>query len=258
MRAQTDREAALSMARINTDLGLPHDLIPLDTMEAENNLDPLLDGVSPIVGNRNRGRFQSVNSTKISISDRTSYCPGEEDEDCLITLFKIMLTGTIPMKQKTLNSIIASYEKDEVRIRNDNGSRKYTPPARTSTSTSFLSSSVGASCPNKNKNVPSIADVKILGRNRDEAGDVNERSVEDDIVWCNGRCNGTADGPLCSTICVKLWSERVLQARKTMTVKQAIARQHHSGITLNDIKCHVTRLVLFFVFDVLQFLRTSN
>ena len=247
MRAQTDREAALSMVRMNTDLGLPHDLTPLDTMEVENNLDLLLDGVSPIGGMRNSGRIQSMNSTKISIPDRTSYCPGEEDEDCLITLFKIMLTGTIPMKQKTLNSIIASYEKDEVRIRNDNGSRKYTPPVPTSTSTSFLSSTVGASCPNKNKNVPSIADMKILGRSRDGDGDGdgNVRSVEDDIVWCNGRCNGTADGPLCSTICIKLWSERVLQARKTMTVKQAIARQHHSGIASNNVKCHVMSPELF-------------
>ena len=147
------------------------------------------------------------------------------------------------MKQKTLNGIIASYEKDEERIRNDNDSRKYIPTS-TSTSTSMLSSRVGQSY--LNKNVASSC-MKISGNDREggrgggggrgEGGggggggvrDANERCVEDDIVWCNGRCNGTADGPLCSSICIKLWSERVLQARKTMTVKQAIARQHHSG-----------------------------
>jgi hypothetical protein len=42
---------------------------------------------------------------------------------------------------------------------------------------------------------------------------VKKEGLEDDILWCNGRCNGAADGPFCSSICIDIWSAKVIKAR---------------------------------------------
>ena len=191
-------------------------------------------------GLRSSSRYPFNNDMKsLSMSEKSYSGLGQgdeeknkdkEDEDCLVTLFKIMLTGTIPLKQSKLNQLISSYERDEIRLRNAS-SNSFVPipsPAPTPAyfSPVFPSSPVSISykrLSRSEKYKQSSNDITIKGENNKEI------LLEDSIVWCNGRCNGAANGPLCSSICLKIWDERVLQARKVLGVKQVIARQHHSG-----------------------------
>ena len=173
-------------------------------------------------------------------SEKVTVVSVEDEEDSLVSLFKIMLTGTIPMKQSKIDLLIASYRMDEARlIQNYDG--KTPKPLVTSviSATTSASSSFTSGTPQSNRgdrggsgsNNGGVRDIHIVRREK-------ERTVEDEIVWCNGRCNGSADGPLCSAICMKLWAERVQQARKTISVKRAIARQHHSGELTFIINLH--------------------
>ena len=156
----------------------------------------------------------------------------KDDEDCLVTLFKIMLTGTIPLKQNKISELIATYERDEARLRNES-SRSSVPvplpvPIPSYFSPIFPSSPVSISY----KHLSRSEKYKNCGNNTNQNDYNKEILLEDSIVWCNGRCNGAANTPLCSSICLKIWDERVLKARKILNVKQVIARQHHSGLII--------------------------
>jgi hypothetical protein len=139
-------------------------------------------------------------SRRYSVTDKSSLIQ-EDEEDSLVLLFKIMLTGTIPLKQSKINTLKAAYHNDEQRL-----SKEYDGKRPLSEAGQY---SVPFSLAEKDKEMLCC--------------------VETEILWCNGRCNGAADTPLCSSICIDLWADRVLKARKTITVKSAIARQHHSG-----------------------------
>ena len=154
----------------------------------------------------------------------------KDDEDCLITLFKIMLTGTIPLKQNKISELIATYERDEARLRNES-SRSPVPlpvPIPSYFSPIFPSSPVSISY----KHLSRSEKYKNGGNDTNQNDYHKEILLEDSFVWCNGRCNGAANTPLCSSICLKIWDERVLKARKILNVKQVIARQHHSGLII--------------------------
>ena len=170
----------------------------------------------------------------IGLDDDKDKDKDKDDEDCLITLFKIMLTGTIPLKQNKISELIATYERDEARLRNES-SRSSVPvplpvPIPSYFSPIFPSSPVSVSYKHLSR-----SEKYKNGSNHTNQNDYNkEILLEDTIVWCNGRCNGAANGPLCSSICLKIWDERVLKARKILNVKQVIARQHHSGLIVSS------------------------
>ena len=66
--------------------------------------------------------------------------------------------------------------------------------------------------------------------------DVVESESKDEVVlWCNGRCDGAANGPLCSVICVQIWEKRVQDAHRRLALKQAIVRQHHDDLVMGDV-----------------------
>jgi hypothetical protein len=56
----------------------------------------------------------------------------------------------------------------------------------------------------------------------------------DQTVWCNGCCGGSADSPLCTSICLQLWEKRVRDVRYKLYIKGVIERQHHSKIVRNS------------------------
>ena len=182
-------------------------------------------------------------------SEKVTVVSVEDEEDSLVSLFKIMLTGTIPLKKSQIDLLIASYRMDEARlIQNYDG--KTPKPLVTSviSATTSASSSFTSGTPQSNRGDRGGSgsyngggrDIHVIRREK-------ERTVEDEIVWCNGRCNGAADGPLCSAICINLWADRVQQARKTISVKGAIARQHHSGELV-----HITNLHRFYFIFIRQ------
>lgn len=44
------------------------------------------------------------------------------------------------------------------------------------------------------------------------------------LLWCNGRCDGMANTPRCTSICLKLWEGRALIARRNEEVKKISAK----------------------------------
>ena len=179
-------------------------------------------------------------------SEKITTISEEDEEDSLVSLFKIILTGTIPLKRNKIDLLLATYRIDEARLKQNYDGKTPTPVATTMISaTSSASSSFTTGTPQSNKgdrggssfNNGTTRDIHIVRREK-------ERTIEDEIVWCNGRCNGAANGPLCSAICMNLWAERVQQARKTISVKRAIARQHHSGSHLLN---HITHEIFHIV-----------
>jgi hypothetical protein len=216
LRVETEREAQSARARMNLDLEFHNDVIPPSAVDLDHEED--LETDSPLVSSNGSGRYLFRNGPVPPITEKSLPGPSEEAEDCLVTLFKIMLTGTIPMKQSKLNALIASYERDEARVKNNYSRDTANPPTSAPSSSALY----------LKKNCDNFKNF-ILEKDREKVLKEKEKTVEEEILWCNGRCNGAADGPLCSSICMKLWAERVHKARKTLTVKRAIARQHHSG-----------------------------
>ena len=228
LRIEIEKEAISVRARLNLDHEFHNDVIPPCVTELDNEEDQ--ETSSPLVSSNSSGRYLFRNGPVPPISEKSSPGSTEEAEDSLVTLFKIMLTGTIPMKQSKLNSLIASYERDEARVKSNYGRETANPPtAAPSSSALYLK-----------KNCDNFKNF-IIEKDREKA--LKEKTVEEEILWCNGRCNGAADGPLCSSICMKLWAERVHKARKTLTVKRAIARQHHSGTA---VFCNFLINILFY------------
>jgi hypothetical protein len=239
-RQHGDRRTTPSMSRSRSDLENLNLNYHDDVVQGNAVVERCRSGES---GLRSSGRYPLNNDMKsVTISEKSYSGQGQgtgldddkekDDEDCLVTLFKIMLTGTIPMKQNRLNELISSYERDENRLKNENfksTSSAPTPLPITSYFSPILPSSpVSISYKHTSSEKYEYRSSKSLGDSKKEV------LLEDGIVWCNGRCNGAANGPFCSSICLKIWDERVLQAKKILGLKQAIARQHHSGTVISN------------------------
>lgn len=240
-RHHVDRRTTPSMARSRSDL---------ENLNLNYHDDAVLGNVvversrSGESGVRGSGRYPFNNDMKsITMSEKS--CSGigqgigldedkeKDDEDCLVTLFKIMLTGTIPMKQNRLNELISSYERDENRLKNENF-RSASPVPLPLPIPSYFSPILSSSPVSISYKHTSRSEKHKYSCSTSLGDSKKETLLEDGIVWCNGRCNGAANGPFCSSICLKIWDERVLQAKRILGVKQVIARQHHSGTeTLN-------------------------
>lgn len=226
LRVEIEKEALSTRARVNLDLEFHNDIIQSNAADLDHEED--LETESPLISSNSSGRYLFRNGSVPPITEKSPPGPAEETEDCLVTLFKIMLTGTIPMKQSKLNALIASYERDEARVKNNNN-RDMSSPSTSAPSSSTLY--LKKNCDNFKNFILEKDREKAMKEKEKE----KEKTVEEEILWCNGRCNGAADGPLCSSICMKLWAERVHKARKTLTVKRAIARQHHSGASTSNL-----------------------
>ena len=226
-----EREALSARARMNLDLEFHNDVTPPNGADFDREED--LETASHLVSSNSSVRYLFRNGPGPGpvppIIEKNTPGPSEEAEDCLVTLFKIMLTGTIPMKRSKLNTLIASYERDEARVKSSYSRDTANPPTSAPSSSALY----------LKKNCDNFKNF-IIEKDREKALKEKEKTVEEEILWCNGRCNGAADGPLCSSICMKLWAERVHKARKTLTLKRAIARQHHSGTSTSDDskRCH--------------------
>lgn len=227
LRVEVEREALSARARMNLDLEFHNDVTPPNGADFDREED--LETASHLVSSNSSVRYLFRNGPGPGpgpvppIIEKNTPGPSEEAEDCLVTLFKIMLTGTIPMKRSKLNTLIASYERDEARVKSNYSRDTANPPTSAPSSSALY----------LKKNCDNFKNF-IIEKDREKALKEKEKTVEEEILWCNGRCNGAADGPLCSSICMKLWAERVHKARKTLTLKRAIARQHHSGTSTSD------------------------
>lgn len=239
-RQHGDRRTTPSMSRSRSDLETLNLNYHDDVVQGNAAAERCRSGES---GLRGSGRYPFNNDMKsVTMSEKSNSGLGQgvgldddkdkDDEDCLITLFKIMLTGTIPMKQSRLNELISSYERDQNRLKNENFKSTASVPIPLPISSYFLPilpSPVSISCKHPSRSEKyKYSNSTILGDSKKEV------ALEDGIVWCNGRCNGAANGPFCSSICLKIWDERILQAKKILGVKQAIARQHHSGLVISS------------------------
>ena len=72
--------------------------------------------------------------------------------------------------------------------------------------------------------------------NRNNSTEDGDSDANDEVVlWCNGRCDGAANGPLCSVICVQIWEKRVQDAHRRLELKKAIVRQHHDDLVMGDV-----------------------
>ena len=127
LRVQTERHSMSLRARAITDFENSYD----DTAQKYSNQnsnqnqgqnpnlssksenDPNSEGKGKGTGsgtipwNGGRYSFNGTRTRQSSVSERMSIGPVEEEEDSLISLFKIMLTGTIPLKQSKMDLLLA-------------------------------------------------------------------------------------------------------------------------------------------------------
>ena len=136
--------------------------------------------------------------------------------DPLVSLFTIMLTGSLPTSQKALDDLAATHERGALAA-GEAGARA---PSQVD----------GLKTPGKRDAPAAMWRAGIDDANGGAKGDGGG-----DVLWCNGRCDGTADGPLCSAICVQIWEQRVHDVRRRIAIKQAITRQHHDDLVMNDV-----------------------
>lgn len=112
--------------------------------------------------------------------------------DNTVMLFTIMLSGSCPMDSAKLQEVQSNFE------------------------TMHDSSTDAASVP--------ISQMSLLRENSSEDADID--MVESEILWCNGRlCDGKANTPLCTNICLQIWESKVQHLRRQFTVKEIINKR---------------------------------
>ena len=256
LRQETEKQSLSARARISLDVIVGEDrdegvkigdVRDVDTASdtntlSNNNINSINNNINSINNNNNNNINNSSNSNnkyknptwnggrfpfsgpgthQSSLSDKNA-SPADEEEDSLVSLFKIMLTGTIPLKQARIDALIAQYKLDEVRLLQDYDGK--TPKPLTAPSPP-VSAALSPYSKRKSDVKPKVegsdrggrgdkeegkgrGDVKDRG-DRGDRGELRElrdreKTIEEQIVWCNGRCNGSANGPLCSSICIKV------------------------------------------------------
>lgn len=119
--------------------------------------------------------------------------------DPLVSLFSIIITGTIPLESEKITELIESY-KDTSDLNNLTLENSFKVP---------------------------FTD-KLLKES----------------IWCNGRCHGLADTPLCTTMCLHLWEERVNYIRHQNQIKFIAQKYRNSELVLHDkrLKSYVDRV----------------
>ena len=119
------------------------------------------------------------------------------DYDPLILLFTILLTGTQPLRPEELGEA----NKWEVKS-----------PSATST-------------PNRNRlnSTTRRRDATTITLDHCEKNS-SKLFVDENIDWCNGRCNGRVDTPQCTGICLQIWEERIMMVRNQIQVKDMISK----------------------------------
>lgn len=105
-----------------------------------------------------------------------------DGDDPLVTLFSILLSGTLPMEQDAIHKLKALSQENGKEIKSDKNEIVFASAAK------------------------SVSQHEHGGK-----------ASEADILWCNGRCNGRADTPSCTNICVDLWQQRVFDLRAQYT-----------------------------------------
>lgn len=130
-----------------------------------------------------------------------------DTDDPLVLLFQIMLTGTLPTSSEKINTLVRAYECNEeqailVAECESKARRSFGKPFRI------------------DKEVPEKLSVNF----------------EEDIMWCNGRCGGQANTAYCTSLCLKLWEQRVHLFRHYMEVTQIIEKHRHSDLVANPIR----------------------
>jgi hypothetical protein len=130
----------------------------------------------------------------------------DNEDDPMIQLFAILLTGTVQLRRDPLLSglmreVADTADKDKDRNRRENPGRR----TRGGRTVIYRKSDAGG----------------VLGGGGDgaEAGNNVAQDVVEDITWCNGRCYGRADTPTCTNICVAVWQGRVMWMKHQQFLK---------------------------------------
>jgi len=76
-----------------------------------------------------------------------------------------------------------------------------------------------------------IGPDNLICKEEEDDDIIDYNSLAEDFLWCNGRCEGMADTPLCTTLCLQLWDKRAQIARKEASVIELLEK--HKGATYN-------------------------
>jgi len=156
-----------------------------------------------------------------------------EEEDPMILLFVIMLTGTIPSPQPNfINSLVNEAAREDDNRRADDMLGKGERGRRRAARTIFVEGDAvmasldgvksdmlekgekrrrRAACTTFVENDAVVASL--------DGVECKPTAINEDIIWCNGRCNGQADTPTCTKICVDIWETRVKLMKHQQYVK---------------------------------------
>jgi len=139
-------------------------------------------------------------STSSLMSHDSGKCDGEI-QDPLVLLFAIMISGTNPMSVNKLSALQKMYEN----VYSDKKVGIDEMPAGLD-----ISASIDPQFKHGESNSRLTLGPHVLSNVSGLASSV----VDEEVLWCNGRCNGAANTPSCTNICIQMWEQRVQSLRR--------------------------------------------
>lgn len=180
------------------------------------------------------------------ISNSTPNHMKVDELDALTTAFELIISGTCSLERLFLDGEINTYKqlysnssiKDADALLKECTKKVVAKPSRGGFKkhVSILYSEA----------IKKYGSISLLdsGGKKEDLIDVNASITKygNAFLWCNGLlCKGFCNSPFCSSICLKLWTEMVLNLRKQALLKDIIDR----NITANPnlvIQTHVVRI----------------
>lgn len=142
--------------------------------------------------------------------------------DPLVMLFSIMLNGTCALSEKKLTSLRANYSNlykncDHVTPEDRDkilSTFRSLDPVQDNTRSSGVDSISKEESSSKHKpfTEPDLSESVVPFEYSSDASDME--FINEGDLWCNGRCNGLANTPSCTSICIDIWEARVQNLKK--------------------------------------------
>ena len=167
-------------------------------------------------------------STDATNGQRFSSSMGDpESVDPLNMLCTILLTGTVPLKQDVLNKMALAYSeslsnRDNVNSRGLVSLGLEEKSRESDMYNGYIDFRLGAD------GFTGADGDKDTGHAWRGSGHtaaskyVGKHALEDEIIWCNGRCDGRANSAGCTLICLSEWERKLQIAGHQLNVKQVI------------------------------------
>ena len=171
------------------------------------------------------------------ISNSTPNQMKVDELDALTTAFELIISGTCSLERLVLDREINAYKQ----LYSNSHSQDVDTLAKECTKKVVARNCRGGFKGHVstlyNEAIKKYGSISLLD-NRDKKEDLidvnaNMTSSGDAFLWCNGLlCKGFCNSPYCSSICLKLWTEMVLNLRKQALLKDIVDRNKSANPNL--------------------------